>query len=58
MPSLSQGHLLIYSSKPEEFRNRLLRAAIAEGEASGVAEDGVFERIREKYGIAQREVSA
>jgi hypothetical protein len=23
MPSLSQGHLLIYSGKPEEFRNRL-----------------------------------
>jgi hypothetical protein len=27
MPPLSQGHLLIYSGKPEEFRNRLFGAA-------------------------------
>jgi antitoxin ParD1/3/4 len=31
-----------------------LRALIDEGDASGIAEDGVFERVMEKLKIAQR----
>lgn len=37
-----------------EEKMAILRAAIAEGDASPDAEDGVFERIREKYGLSQR----
>jgi antitoxin ParD1/3/4 len=39
-----------------EYEEKLaaLKAAIAEGDASGVAEPGVFERIREKYGLPLR----
>ena len=33
-----------------------LRAAIDAGLASGIAEPGGFSRIREKYGLPQREV--
>jgi hypothetical protein len=33
-----------------------LRAAIAEGDASPDAEDGVFERIREKYNLPESAV--
>ncbi len=32
-----------------------LRAMIDEGLASGIAEDGVFERVREKLGLPQRQ---
>ena len=41
----------------QEYEEKLaaLRTAIAEGDASGLAEPGVFERIREKYGLPQRE---
>jgi len=31
-----------------------LRAMIDEGDASGIAEDGVFERVREKFKLPQR----
>jgi len=31
-----------------------LRAMIDEGDASGIAEDGVFERLREKLGLPRR----
>jgi len=43
-----------------EFEEKMaaLKVAIEEGIASGVAEEGVFERIREKYGVPQREVNA
>jgi antitoxin ParD1/3/4 len=37
-----------------EEKMAVLRAAIAEGDASPDAEEGVFERIREKYGLPQR----
>ena len=33
----------------------VLRAAIDEGLASGIAEPGVFSRIRKKYGLPDRE---
>jgi len=35
-----------------------LRVAIDEGDASEDAEEGVFERIREKYNLPQRAVCA
>jgi antitoxin ParD1/3/4 len=40
-----------------EYEEKLaaLRAAIDKGLASGVAEPGVFSRIRKKYGLPQRE---
>jgi antitoxin ParD1/3/4 len=40
-----------------EYEEKLatLRVAIQEGLNSGIAEPGVFERIREKYGLPQRE---
>ena len=41
-----------------EEKMAVLRAAIAEGDASPDAEEGVFERIREKYGLPQRAVCA
>jgi antitoxin ParD1/3/4 len=52
--------LRIMEREEREFEEKMtaLKAAIAEGLASGVAEPGVFERIREKYGIGQQEVSA
>ena len=52
--------LRIMEREEREFEEKMtaLKAAIAEGLASGVAEPGVFEWIREKYGIGQQEVSA
>jgi antitoxin ParD1/3/4 len=41
-----------------EEKMAVLRAAIAEGDASPDADEGVFERIREKYGLPQRAVCA
>jgi predicted transcriptional regulator len=37
-----------------EGRLAALRAAIDEGDASGVAEDGVFDRVRERAGLPSR----
>lgn len=39
--------------REEERQAKLavLRAALEEGERSGIAEDGVFERIRSKHGL-------
>jgi hypothetical protein len=61
MPSLSQGHLLIYSGKPEEFRNRLSWSAfdirmMFEGylERGFVAEDGDLETLTKLLGHAPR----
>jgi antitoxin ParD1/3/4 len=39
-----------------EEKMAVLRKALEKGLASGVAEPGVFERIRAKYGLASREV--
>jgi hypothetical protein len=52
--------LRIMEREEREFEEKMvaLRTAIALGDASEDAEDGVFERIREKYGLPQREVSA
>jgi antitoxin ParD1/3/4 len=52
--------LRLLEREEREFEEKMtaLRAAIEEGLASGIAEPGVFDRIREKHGIAQREVSA
>jgi antitoxin ParD1/3/4 len=50
--------LLERDEQEYEQKMAVLRAAIAEGDASEDAEDGVFERIREKYGLPQREVCA
>jgi antitoxin ParD1/3/4 len=38
-----------------EEKMAVLRSAIQDGLNSGIAEPGVFERIREKYGLPQRE---
>jgi antitoxin ParD1/3/4 len=40
-----------------EYEEKLaaLRTAIDQGLASGIAEPGVFSRIRKKYGLPQRE---
>lgn len=40
-----------------EYQEKMaaLRAAIGKGVASGVAEPGVFSRVREKYGLLRRE---
>ena len=38
-----------------EEKMTALRAAIDKGLASGIAEPGVFSRIRKKYGLPQRE---
>jgi antitoxin ParD1/3/4 len=52
--------LRIMEREEREFEEKMvaLRTAIALGDASEDAEDGVFERIREKYGLPQREVRA
>jgi antitoxin ParD1/3/4 len=39
-----------------EEKMTVLRAAIEKGLASGIAEPGVFSRIRKKYGLPDREV--
>jgi antitoxin ParD1/3/4 len=49
--------LLEREEREYEKKMAVLRAAIAEGDASPDAEEGVFERIREKYGLPQRAVS-
>jgi len=48
--------LRLLEKEEREYEEKMtaLRAAIAEGDASGDAEEGVFERIREKYGLPQR----
>jgi antitoxin ParD1/3/4 len=48
--------LRVFERDEREYEEKMtaLRAAIAEGDASEDAEDGVFERIREKYGLPQR----
>ena len=46
--------LLERDEREYEEKMTALRSAIAEGDASGDAEEGVFERIREKYGLPQR----
>jgi len=50
--------LLEKEEREYEDKMAILRAAIAEGDASGVAEDGVFERIREKYGLTKQRARA
>jgi antitoxin ParD1/3/4 len=47
--------LLERDEREYEEKLAVLRSAIQEGLTSGVAEPGVFERIREKYGLPQRE---
>ena len=46
--------LLEKEEREYDEKMAVLRAAIAEGDASPDAEEGVFERIREKYGLPQR----
>ncbi|MGD0547663.1 MAG: type II toxin-antitoxin system ParD family antitoxin [Terracidiphilus sp.] len=48
--------LRVLERDEQEYEEKMtaLRAAIAVGDASEDAEDGVFERIREKYGLPQR----
>ena len=48
--------LLEKEEREYEEKMAMLRAAIAEGDASPDAEEGVFEGIREKYGLPQRAV--
>lgn len=43
--------LLERDEREYEEKMAALKEAIAEGDASGDAEEGVFERIREKYGL-------
>jgi antitoxin ParD1/3/4 len=50
--------LLERDEREYEEKMAALRVAIAEGDASPDAEDGVFERIREKYNLPQRAVCA
>ena len=52
--------LRLLEREEREYEEKMvaLRAAIAEGDASPDAEEGVFERIREKYGLPQRTVCA
>jgi putative addiction module CopG family antidote len=40
------------SAVRQELKSAWLDQALAEGEASGLAEDGVFERIFEKFRLA------
>jgi Arc/MetJ-type ribon-helix-helix transcriptional regulator len=49
--------LRVLERDEREYEEKLaaLRAAIDKGLASGVAEPGVFSRIRKKYGLPQRE---
>ena len=46
--------LLEREEREYEEKMAVLRTAIAEGDASPDAEEVVFERIREKYGLPQR----
>jgi antitoxin ParD1/3/4 len=48
--------LRLLEKEEQEYEEKMaaLRAAIAIGDASPDAEEGVFERIREKYGLPQR----
>ncbi|MES1208233.1 MAG: type II toxin-antitoxin system ParD family antitoxin [Pseudomonadota bacterium] len=39
------------SAERERQKMETLRAAIDEGDASGIAEDGVFDRVRERAGL-------
>lgn len=47
--------LLERDEREYEEKMAALRAAIDDGLASGIAEPGVFARIRKKYGLPQRE---
>lgn len=47
--------LLERDERENEEKMAALRAAIDAGMASGIAEPGTFSRIREKYGLPQRE---
>ena len=49
--------LRVLERDEREYEEKLdaLRAAIDEGLASGIAEPGVFSRIRKKHGLPQRE---
>jgi antitoxin ParD1/3/4 len=47
--------LLEKEERDYEERLAVLRTAIDDGLASGIAEPGVFSRIRKKYGLPQRE---
>ena len=49
--------LLERDEREREEKIAALRTAIDVGVASGVAEPGVFPRIRAKYGLPQREAS-
>jgi len=46
--------LLERDERENEAKMAALRAAIDVGMASGIAEPGVFSRIREKHGLPQR----
>ncbi|MDE3188354.1 MAG: type II toxin-antitoxin system ParD family antitoxin [Acidobacteriota bacterium] len=47
--------LLVRNEREHEEKLAALRAAIDKGIASGIAEPGVFSRIRKKHGLPQRE---
>ena len=49
--------LCVFERDEREYEEKLatLRAAIDKGLASGIAEPGVFSRIRKKYGLPDRE---
>jgi antitoxin ParD1/3/4 len=49
--------LRVLERDEREYEEKLaaLRTAIDDGLASGIAEPGVFSRIRKKYGLPQRE---
>ena len=47
--------LLEQEEREYEEKMAVLRAAIAEGDASPDAEPGVFDRIRKKYGLMRKE---
>jgi antitoxin ParD1/3/4 len=47
--------LLERDEREYEEKMAALRAAIDAGMANGIAEPGVFSRIRQKYGLPQRE---
>ena len=40
--------------RQREAKIEALRAALREGEASGIAEDGVFDRVRARLGLPAR----
>ena len=47
--------LLERDERENEAKMAALRAAIDTGIASGIAEPGVFSRVRQKYGLPQKE---